>query len=260
MKLSLYILLLLYVPINVYSQVGINTQTPLGVFHIDGKSDNAATPTTLQLANDIIISTNGFIGIGTMPTASVHIKSTTAGKGFRLEDGSEYQDKVLMSDENGFATWKMLSAGSRFAAFTMQHPAYIFSGATQIFSASTAANASFSSMIKGASHTVNSITLPQGNYILFVQGVPINLTLQPYFSIQLVGTYASGGTVSSSVYKGEPTLSAADFFQFSDKVTLQAQIQLFNASNNVNTALVTPLDPPNNFGLKVSITALKLNF
>ncbi len=260
MKISLCILLLLYIPIGAYSQVGINTKSLSGIFHIDGKSDNAATPTALQLANDVIITTNGHLGIGTLPSARVHIKSSTAGKGFRLQDGSEYQDKVLMSDADGFATWKMLSAGSRFAAFTMQHPAFIFSGATQIFEASSAANTTFSSMIKQASHTTSSITLPQGNYILFLQGVPVDLTLQPYFSLQLIGTYTGSGSISSTVYKGEPALSAADFFQFTDEVTLQTQIQLFDATNNVNTALVTPLKAPANFGLKVSITALKLNF
>jgi len=43
------------------------------------------------------------------PTAKLHIVKGNAEHGFRLEDGTEGEDKVLTSDINGVGTWKTLS-------------------------------------------------------------------------------------------------------------------------------------------------------
>ncbi|SEH49071.1 hypothetical protein [Chryseobacterium culicis] len=56
-----------------YSQVGINTSNPQGMFNIDGKKDNnpIGTPTIGQQANDFVITEDGSAGIGTtLPDAS----------------------------------------------------------------------------------------------------------------------------------------------------------------------------------------------
>lgn len=47
--------------------VAIGTDNPLGVFHIDAGKDNSATPTPLELENDIIIDSNGKMSIGKSP-------------------------------------------------------------------------------------------------------------------------------------------------------------------------------------------------
>lgn len=47
------------------AQVGINTENPLGAFHIDGSKDNATSPTAAQQANDFIVTPAGSTGIGT---------------------------------------------------------------------------------------------------------------------------------------------------------------------------------------------------
>lgn len=44
--------------------VGIRTNNPQGIFHIDGNGDNAMTPTESQLLNDVLIKTDGSGGIG----------------------------------------------------------------------------------------------------------------------------------------------------------------------------------------------------
>lgn len=53
---------------KMYSQVGINTANPQGVFHVDGSKDNPITgkPTALQQTNDFVVTSNGSVGIGTV--------------------------------------------------------------------------------------------------------------------------------------------------------------------------------------------------
>lgn len=63
---------------HVYSQVGINTQNPQGIFHVDAKKNNPTTglPTGSQLDDDVVISTDGQLGIGTnTPTTKLHVKA-----------------------------------------------------------------------------------------------------------------------------------------------------------------------------------------
>lgn len=53
---------------GVYAQVGINTERPIGIFHIDGKQDNLSlTHTPEELENDLVFSPTGKLGIGLVP-------------------------------------------------------------------------------------------------------------------------------------------------------------------------------------------------
>ncbi|WP_449398318.1 hypothetical protein [Chryseobacterium wanjuense] len=106
-----------------YAQIGINTNQPTGVLHINGA--NSALDTNPD--NDVVISKpNGNVAIGhTNPTVKLDIK--TAGTqaspvfGFKLWDGNQADNKVLYSDANGVGTWKELSI------FTGQNIVGIFS-------------------------------------------------------------------------------------------------------------------------------------
>lgn len=49
-----------------FSQVGIKTTNPLGVFHIDGKNDNSNIPTESEALNDFIVDSNGKVGLGSV--------------------------------------------------------------------------------------------------------------------------------------------------------------------------------------------------
>lgn len=55
--------------------VGIQTKNPQSIFHIDAAKDNAATgtPSAAQLANDVIVSSNGSVGIGVTPTSKLDV-------------------------------------------------------------------------------------------------------------------------------------------------------------------------------------------
>lgn len=90
------------------AQVGVNTNTPLGTFHIDGAKDNLppATPTASQISNDVIVTSAGNVGIGTIsPSRKLEIVSSTT-PAFKLVDGSQNANYVLMSDASGNASWK----------------------------------------------------------------------------------------------------------------------------------------------------------
>lgn len=90
MKQSLYIVFIILSKI-IYSQVGINTPNPQGIFNVDGAKDNVATglPTSAQQANDFVVTSTGSVGIGTtVPNSSAILDITASDKGLlppRLE-------------------------------------------------------------------------------------------------------------------------------------------------------------------------------
>lgn len=66
----------------VYSQVGITTPNPQGIFHVDGAKDNPATgtPTVAQQQNDFTVTPTGSVGIGlTAPSNKLEISTGITG-------------------------------------------------------------------------------------------------------------------------------------------------------------------------------------
>lgn len=88
MKTKFIFLGMLLIPILASSQVGINTNNPQGILHVDGANDNPEfnAPTTAQVANDFIVTSNGAVGIGTItPDASSILELNVDG----LNSGSK---------------------------------------------------------------------------------------------------------------------------------------------------------------------------
>jgi hypothetical protein len=86
--------------------VGINTENPLGVLHIDG----GATPS--EVLDDVIIDADGRLGAGVaIPAAKVDLSATAEGGALRIADGTQGDGKVLVSDANGAGSWTTLSSG-----------------------------------------------------------------------------------------------------------------------------------------------------
>lgn len=80
------------------AQVGINTKTPQGKFHIDGKGDTSGST---NAGDDVVVKSDGKVGLGTVaPQAKLHINGA-----IRIVDGTQGIDKFLVADNNGLAKW-----------------------------------------------------------------------------------------------------------------------------------------------------------
>lgn len=59
------------------AQTGIYTQEPSRPLQIDGAKDNSATPTTSELNNDVIVTSDGRLGVGVLnPATKVDVRSS----------------------------------------------------------------------------------------------------------------------------------------------------------------------------------------
>ena len=82
--------------------VGINTENPQGVLHIDG----GATPS--EVSDDVLIDADGRLGAGVAVTdlaTKVDISANEEGGALRIADGTQGPGKVLVSDAEGAAGW-----------------------------------------------------------------------------------------------------------------------------------------------------------
>lgn len=103
--LSLFILL----AFSVNAQVGINTQSPVGIFHVDAGSTPAVS------ADDVLIDKMGNIGLGThTPKTKVDIQVGTPGTGLRIVDGTQNNGRMLLSDANGNSRWGMVKGSGGY--------------------------------------------------------------------------------------------------------------------------------------------------
>lgn len=159
MKKTLLILVAFF-GIIVNAQVGINTQNPQGMFHIDGSKDNppAAAPNAQQQSNDVIVTATGNVGIGTTtPTRKLEIVSTSS-PALRIVDGNQNLNYALMSDANGNGTWKALSN-----AISAVFPSTGYNGAVANPVAGT------------GNYTGVTLTLPPGKWLVLTN-VVLNAT------------------------------------------------------------------------------------
>ncbi|MEK6510098.1 hypothetical protein [Myroides sp. C4067] len=115
MKKKLVIALSLLANIGLYAQTGINTPRPLTVFHVDGKGDNNLTGplTPAQIANDVVVTAEGNLGIGTInPTNKLVIDNGTgANTGLKLPNGAG-AGAVLTANADGSTYWDKSSTQS----------------------------------------------------------------------------------------------------------------------------------------------------
>lgn len=81
MKYITLLILSIVVLSPVFGQIGINTQNPKGVFHIDAKGDDS-------LLNDLLVTTDGSggvnMGLGAIPTISSQLTLSDTNKALKL--------------------------------------------------------------------------------------------------------------------------------------------------------------------------------
>lgn len=161
-----------------YAQVGINTANPQGVFNIDGAKDNPATgmPTAAQQANDVVVTSQGKLGVGTVsPANALHIKATADP--LKLEGvsvGNTTTDRLVVIDANG-----VIKSINTLGGLSIPNPAVfrletvqnnfltgVSAGGSQVVPMSIVKNT-----IPGLSYntSTSTITFPAGTYeIMFV--------------------------------------------------------------------------------------------
>lgn len=105
-KIYLTICILLLATDIGISQVGVNTEHPQTIFHIDAKKDNGDIKNPVNTSDDVVFTTidsiYGMVGVGKInPDVSLDINGN-----IRLEDGNQTNSKILVStDSLGNAKW-----------------------------------------------------------------------------------------------------------------------------------------------------------
>jgi len=117
MNKNLYIIIAILISGVAFSQTGVNTWNPQGVFNIDGAKDNPTSGTghtAAQQLNDVTVLANGNTGIGTInPSQKLEIQTGGTASapvtGLKLVDGNQANGYVITSDANGIGTWKAIA-------------------------------------------------------------------------------------------------------------------------------------------------------
>ena len=99
------------------AQVGIRTDNPQGMLHVDAKGNTyVGLSDTVNISDDVVVTPEGRIGVGTLkPQARLDILSATPGA-IRIADGSQGPGKILTSDNTGAAGWASGMVGGWYAA------------------------------------------------------------------------------------------------------------------------------------------------
>ncbi|MDR1653343.1 MAG: hypothetical protein LBS01_06815 [Prevotellaceae bacterium] len=96
--------ILLLATLQVQAQVGIQTEAPQSLLHVDAASNNGnvAPVTDEQKQDDFVVSDSAFTGVGDPYPDQ---KLVVNGK-LRINDGTQSKGSLLVSDANGKAQWR----------------------------------------------------------------------------------------------------------------------------------------------------------
>ena len=209
MKKIVLLIMGLYFIGLIQAQVGINTQSPQGVLHIDPHGD---TNGSLNMSDDVTVNKYGNVGIGTTnPQRKLEIISSTPGA-IRIADTSEGVTKVLTSSSNGSATWVNI-IGSWNASLTGGNLPYTTTTASRKinFTGGTISNPGVGSI----NVTNGSITVPYtGAYRLTLFGTSLMNRTSGYF----IAGYYSVRKNSSSIWEphslGHTQISSSPYVSY----------------------------------------------
>lgn len=101
-KKKLLILLPCFIPSLFLTQVGISTSNPLATLHVDGAKDNpiVGDPTNEQKSNDFVITSLGYVGVGTVtPTQSLDTNGNIRLRG--ITESNNSSDNIMAVDNQG---------------------------------------------------------------------------------------------------------------------------------------------------------------
>lgn len=146
-----------------YAQVGINTQNPQGVFHVDAKSDTNGTTGT---GDDIIVTSRGYMGIGTIePKERLDLRGT-----IRIVDGNQGTGNIFTAiDTNGTGTWKPANTSAVIGTCTLRDQTrnYYSTYDEQIVYGSSSITMNNSQIALSIADEYK-LTVPTGKYLVFI--------------------------------------------------------------------------------------------
>lgn len=164
MKKIILAVLCLFWLCHTYAQIGVHTEAPSQLFHIDAaKNNNNSTPSAVQMTDDVVFTSAGRLGLGVInPQAKLHVNGS-----LRVNDGTQGNGKLLISSDNtGLATWGTIKI-NKIANWKLSGSVTIpASGQIQF----TGTSVLIDNEIVGLSAATNSLKMPKGKYIIIVNG------------------------------------------------------------------------------------------
>ena len=145
------------------AQVGINTENPQGVFHLDGQGNTSGAT---NASDDVIVTSSGDVGIGTLsPTQKLEVRES-----LRIADGTQADGYVFTAvDANGKGEWRDSNIVAKTAFWQMTNTAS--DGQVGVTERVCAGNASYgvTDNIGGFSALDKSrLQVPAGKYLLVI--------------------------------------------------------------------------------------------
>lgn len=150
------------------AQVGINTENPQGIFHVDGAKDNppVGTPAPDKQLNDFIVSSTGMVGIGTINSTA----KLTVDSGVNNQSGMKLTNLTASSPPyNGATSTLAVQSDGTFVSIssTMCVPEFYYAnGSSGSNNTAVGANIILNSNIENQGITQNSagdFSLKKGN-------------------------------------------------------------------------------------------------
>lgn len=199
--------------IFVSAQVGINTQNPIGIFHVDSKSDtNGSNNTT----DDVVINSAGNVGVG---TTTPQEKLDVNGK-IRIKDGTEGNGKVLISDAAGKGSWQKVGQNGKTSLWTLTNTTGLHFPASDNPTRLTGVSEIDPDNEIGlvlASSTANQITVPAGLYFIIVEHDLTQISEYGDFQIRT----ADNLTVIYTIYYKEKLSGGSFIYNFTGDTTIR---------------------------------------
>lgn len=154
-----------------HAQIGINTDIPFAgsIFHVDSKGNNATTLAN-KYDDDIIMLSNGNVGVGTTsPSAKLHIK----GK-LKINTPNLKPESVFLSDNLGVGDWSYFKA-NKIAIWDLTGPTKTFANNTEVLlnGTSTFSKNDFGEATSSDSEILNgglvgsAVVIPKGRYLIY---------------------------------------------------------------------------------------------
>lgn len=207
--------------------VDINSLSSPGIFHVDSKNNNSTTDPD-KYDDDVLVDNNGNLGIKTLtPLAKVHLKSPTT-HAFRIEDTSQGNNKVLISNSIGEGKWSTVPTQGSTYTWKISQPSYTFSKAKKQLTGTVTGTGS----LAGFSANANGyLSVAKGSYLMVISG---DSTLEEYLIFTIDGTYANSTYLKVLDFPYEHYLNATTILV---NFTQNANLRMCVAALDANRAM-----------------------